>query len=203
MTVAFSTVARDRSYSLHDGQDVDRGGDRHVGQRLAQHRGDALLMGGVGEGMQQAHGHGLHAHAADIVRRRAHAVLVERLQHDAAGADALVDLEHARGGHGPLGLDPGVEVCLAGDILPPDRQDVAEAPCRDERGRARPCPSRIMLVATVVPCSTRSTDAVWPPACVNARFTPVRNASRWIGRDARRLGPPDLAAGGFVAARYR
>src|SRR6185437_6428316 len=42
-----------------------------------------------------------------------------------------------------------------------------------------PLPSRIMLVATVVPCSTRSSDVAAWPASPNASFTPVRKA--WLG----------------------
>ena len=77
-------------------QHVDRRRHRHAGQFLAQDLGDAFLMGRIGEGMQQADRDGLHLQAAAFGRRGAHARLVERAQHHAAGADALVDLEHAR-----------------------------------------------------------------------------------------------------------
>ena len=42
-----------------------------------------------------------------------------------------------------------------------------------------PLPSRIMFVATVVPCSTRPSIGAWRQASSNARSTPVRKA--WLG----------------------
>src|SRR5437016_270345 len=42
-----------------------------------------------------------------------------------------------------------------------------------------PLPSRIMLVATVVPCSTRPKAGAWRPASSKASRTPVRKA--WLG----------------------
>ena len=118
-------------------QHVDRRRHRHAGQFLAQDLGDAFLMGWIGEGMQQAHRHGLHLQAPALGRRGAHARLVERAQHHPAGADALIDLQHARGRHRAGRLHPGVEIGAARDVLPADGEHMAEARGGDQCG-ARP-----------------------------------------------------------------
>ena len=97
-----SNIARDRRHHpgvqdrgqaalvfAHDRQHIHRGGDRDLGQRRAQDLGDAAFMGGIGEGVQQADRDGLHVEPPQRRRGVAHAGLVERMQHRAAGADAL------------------------------------------------------------------------------------------------------------------
>ena len=116
------------------GQDIDGGGDGEAGQFGAEDFGDAPFMAGVGEGVEEADGDGLHVHGADAGGGVVDAGFVERGEDGAAGSDALGDFEDVARRDGALGFDPGVEVGGARDVLAADFEDVAEAGGGDEGG---------------------------------------------------------------------
>jgi hypothetical protein len=111
------------------GQDV--GGERHrdAGQHLGRDRADPLLVRGVGEGVDQRDGEGLHAPAGQPLQLLPDVVLVERAHHRAVAGDPLVDLDGVlqvgqRLGFGPD--DPAGQ--SAGHERACDLQHLPEAP---------------------------------------------------------------------------
>ena len=81
----------------HHRQHVGRGGrPRRPAARARSMSATRALVRGIGEGVQQADRDRLDAERAAGGGGRVDARLVERLDHRAAGADALPDLEHAR-----------------------------------------------------------------------------------------------------------
>ena len=70
----------------HHRQHVARRRHRDARKRLAQELGDAPLMGGVGEGVQEADRDRIDLEAAQRLGGGGDASLVERLEHRAAGA---------------------------------------------------------------------------------------------------------------------
>jgi hypothetical protein len=81
--------------------------------------------------------------------------------------------------HRPLRLDPGEQAGATRHILAADLEHVLEAGGGDERGGA-PLPSRIRLVATVVPCSTRATVAAREPDALQDLGDAIAEAARGV-----------------------
>ena len=94
---------------------------------------DALLVDGVGPGVEQAHRQRLDALREQPVERALDVGLVERLLHRAASVDPLAHL------HPQAALDQGGRL-LPGEVVQtrhaqaPDLEDVAEAPRGDQPG---------------------------------------------------------------------
>ena len=99
------------------------------------------------------------------------------------------------GGTGPLRLHPGEQAGAARHVLAADLEHVLEAGRGDAARRGAPLPSRIRLVAMVVPCRTRATSAPASPAGLQHLGDAVAEAARGIVRRRRRLGRPDAARG--------
>ena len=115
------------------------GGERHEHARvlLGQDRLHALLVRGVGVGVQEHHRDRGHAHLGELAGEGARAGLVERAQDRAVHVEPLVHLEHALRRDRPRGLGPAVEVAVARDVVAADLEHVLEARGGHQRGGRR------------------------------------------------------------------
>ena len=115
------------------GQHVHRERDEGAGKHLAQQLAGALLVGGVGIGVQVADCDRLDAGAPDALRRGAHGRLVEGAEHLAARSGPLADLESklARHERRRALVERLVEVRHP---HPPEFQYVAEPPGGEQCG---------------------------------------------------------------------
>ncbi|MCZ8148937.1 MAG: hypothetical protein O9325_13970 [Roseomonas sp.] len=113
-------------------------GELDAWQFLGQDCGDALLMGRVRVGVQQADCNGLHALGAEDPGRVPHISLLERFEDAAVGQHAFPHAQAQMPGHQRRGVaDEHVEQVVAD--LAPHLDDVAEAGGRDQPGaRAAP-----------------------------------------------------------------
>ena len=116
-----------RSNSRNCGSTSEDSDTSTPGILLGEDRLHALLVRGVGVGVQEDHGDGGHAELPELSRHRAGAVLVEGGEDVAVGVQALGHLEDAVGRDGARRLAPAVEVAVARDIVAADLQHVLEA----------------------------------------------------------------------------
>jgi hypothetical protein len=114
-------------------------GERHQHARvlLGEDRLHALLVRGIGVGVQEHHRYRRHPELRELAREEPGRRLVEGGQHRAVDVEPLGHLEDALGSDGPRGLGPAVEVAVARDVVPADLEHVLESGRRHQRGRRR------------------------------------------------------------------
>ena len=185
MTQALRMVVMLRSYSRKMGStSLDEARRAHRAVSRAGSR-DAPLVRRVGVAVQAAPRRWQRCHAAQgRARRRETAGLVERLELATVGCEPTADFEDALGRHGTFRLHPGEQAGAARYVLAADLEHVLEA-CAVvmQRRVLAPLPSRIRLVATVVPCRTRPTSVAASAAALSTSAMPARR-SRAMGRRA-------------------
>ena len=116
------------------GQQLARQGDVESGQLGAERVADALLVGGIGVGVQQGDRHGGDARLPHRGHRPLYVTGVERREHAAAGIDTLAHLQAQAPLHQRRRLAVG-EVVEPRRAQPRDLQHVAEALGGDQRHR--------------------------------------------------------------------
>jgi hypothetical protein len=133
----------------------------------------------VGEGVDHAHREGLDVPSRQAAQLPADVVLVELADHRPVAGDPLVDLHGVLQRGQRLGLGPDDPAGQpAGDERPGDLQDLPEPPVVTSPTMA-PLPSRIALVATVVPCSTEATSDRPMPAAAQTCSMPYSTPMAW------------------------
>ena len=171
-----------RSYSRTTGSTSHRSGDRDAGQRRAQHLRDAPLVrrdrrrNAAGRSPPPAR------RAAGTLRPPSRTLaFVERHQHRAAGADALGrPRARVRAAPAARGLTQEKRLARRGMSCRPISSTWRKPAVVTSAVRAV-LPSRIRLVATVVPCSTRGTiSAACAPASRQRRPHAGQEGLRWI-----------------------
>ena len=179
MTAALSTVAMLRSYSRNTGSTSLEAVAARPGASSAQDRQRAALMRRVGEGVQEADRDGARRRRpAARARRRAPRPRRAAISSLPSAPMRPATSKTRDGRHGALRLDPGAEVVAPRDVVRGRSPARGGSPAVVISAVGAALPSRIRLVATVVPCSTRpiSVGAAPAPGRAPAR-TPVTKAS--------------------------
>ena len=149
---------------------------------------EPLLVGRVGEGVDQADAQRLDALVPAALELGAGLRLVELGDDLAVAADPPDHLDGVLQRRERLGLgpdDPAGEA--AGHEGPRDLQHLPE-PSVVTRPTRAPLPSRIALVATVVPCSTSPMSSRLTPAAAQTRLDAAQHADRLVLGRGGRLG---------------
>ena len=177
MTRAFRTVARERSYSRTSGRTSMEAVTATPGSAAAQQLGDRGVRGRGGRSCAAGRPRrpprpgrgGAAAAAATLVSSRG-------IRTVPPGPIRSVTSRMARGRTGRAGLIQAYRLEARGMSWRPI-SSTWRKPAVVTRAVRAPLPSRIRLVATVVPCSIRPTAPAPAPARSSARWMPVRKAS--------------------------